>query len=267
MDSVSVVLVANELYHDWALPGVLGAFLIALAQAAYVVLSTKRREVTKHYLRIREILAGTFRTTLFREVRAVFKAVEDRLPSALMRRGIDDDHRSQFELLLEGLSGLDPDEAEAADYELVLQHQLAGVVTSRVEALLVEAERAASGDDHGRGAGGLVISFHEATVDDFVYLARALHLTRKREERFDLGRKWSRRSFYVLVPSYAALVGSMLFQEAWAYWVAVGALIGFGTSALVSLIASSVALGSLWWLAEKAEAPDTDRLFRTEMTS
>ena len=91
----------------------LAIILIPLVQAAYVVLAKKPRDVISHYLSIRQSLAGTFRRTLFTEVRAVFTEIEDNLPFVLTQPDSNYEARSRFDLLAEGLVQIAADEDKA----------------------------------------------------------------------------------------------------------------------------------------------------------
>jgi hypothetical protein len=254
----------NALHHEWALPGVLAVFVVALVQVAYVLLSKKEIVVTAQYLRIREVLAGTFRRTLLREVRAVFKAVEEYLPATLIRRGPGEGDRSRFDLLAEGLRELDEEDGDARDAQRVLRNMLAGVLIGRVDALIAEAEADLDPTDPGDRP-RLHVSFAESTVDDFVYLARALRLTRRHQHRFRVGRRWARRLLHFLIPAYAVLIVAMLVPNEWAYWIAVAALSVVLVGGLGSLVASSVAIRAQSWLEEKADSPDPTKLFESEL--
>ena len=280
MDSVAVAMAANSLHHEWPLPGVLVVFVIALFQAGYIVLSKKHQHVTASYLAIREVLAGTFRTALLREVRAVFQVVEQYLPAALIEHG-PDLGPSRFQLLLDGLAplvrqkGQDDEVADQEDrgdktgerdmYEIVLRDALTEAVVSRFDALISEAERATTHGAPGSARQPLSISFAESTVEDLVYLARALHLTRKHQTRFYTGRLWAQRFLVALLIAFALLMTAMLITASWGYWLAIGALTLFAVTGVGSLISSYVALRAVNWLEEKAQAPDTDNLFRNEL--
>ena len=256
----------NGLYHEWALPALLAFILIPLAQAAYVVLAKKQRDVTSHYLSIRQALAGTFRRTLFTEVRAVFTEIEDHLPFVLTRRDSNEEARSRFDLLAEGLVQVAADEDNGiTTYRALLRDSLAGALVSRVDALLTAEERSMQELTDEARAGYFNISFAESTVDDFVYLAQALRLTRRRQQAFTRGRQWIYRLLYAIIPSFIVLVASLLIDKPWAYWLGIGALSLFALAVICFVIATGAALRASAWLEEKAAGPDPNRSIRSEI--
>lgn len=247
----------NGLYHEWALPTLLAVILIPLAQAAYVVLAKKQSDVTGHYLSIRQALAGTFRRTLFAEVRAVFKEIEDHLPFILTNRHSEDESRSRFDLLAEGLVQIATDEDNSMPaYRTLLRDSLAGALVSRVDALLTAEERSMQDASEGTPHGYFNISFAESTVDDLVYLAQTLQLTRRRQRAFTRGREWTYRLLYGLIPTFVVLVTSILIDEPWAYWLGIVALSLFALAVICFLVATGTALRASAWLEEKADGRD-----------
>ena len=258
----------NDLYHEWALAALLAIILIPLVQAAYVVLAKKQRDVIRHYLSIRQSLAGTFRRTLFREVRAVFTEIEDHLPFVLTQPNSSDEARSRFDLLAEGLVQVQADEENGlAMRRTLLRDALAGALVSRVDALLAAEERSTQEQPHEAPPAHFNISFAESTVDDFVYLAQALQLTRQRQRAFTRGRQWTYRLLYGIIPSFVVLVASLLFDTHWAYSLGIGALSTFSVAVICFVVATGVALRARAWLEEKADGPDTNRLIRSEIGS
>jgi hypothetical protein len=258
-DTIAAV-VGNTLHHDWALPTLLGIFAIPLAQAAFYLLTRKTQEVTGHYLAVREVLAGVFRSSLLAEVKAVFRAVEDLLPALLTQKGPNDE-RSRFDALSDGLAALDPDDPDA--HQELLRDSLAGVLTHRIAGLFHQLEQPDWREEDGRFTPR--ISFSEATVEEFIFLAGAVQATRRRRDDVWRGQVWSRRLLAAVLFSLAVLTASLLIQARWAYWISIGATSAFLLTSIGCAYACYVGTTGAAWLREMAEHPEALETIRAQL--
>lgn len=301
LDSVSVSAASNPLLHEWDLLAGLVAALLLVVQAVYVVYRRKPRDVTSSYLKIRERLTGVFQQSLIEESRAIFAAIDEELPYALVERtdtsyllgalkgrdlsaSVDSDTAidppdeqdidapvpepsgTRFDILAYGIARLSEDDDQHVVLRALLQNALGGILVGRVNNLLTGAEKAAqariAGAEPDLGSTRLNITFAESTVEKLVMLADSMRETRRHRQYFFRGRNYTTIIAPVALVVVLLCLVSMLIDTRWAYWVGAISIVCFFTAVASLLVCVGLALFGAHWLEEMADDADPIKLLR-----
>ncbi len=199
---------ANSLYHEWGLIAAAWGLCLPLLGGVWWLLKLKSEEITASALKIQSSLAGLMERTFHLEALKVFELIDDQLPYALSQVDAENARASAFDRLCLGLRDLDPNQPDRGKYRSLLEHALAGIISTEARKLL-----------GGPTPAGLRFSFRHETKRLLAYIAEQTTRSKKKERTYS--KATSRTTALFIVAPIAVLLGTpcVVIDQLWAFYV------------------------------------------------
>ena len=245
------IALTNTFYQQWGLVGVVIGTLAIFISFLRWLWNLDVSSTWAARLKIVNGLAGMFQNTVLEEAEKVIELIDDYLPTALSQADDSLAQPSAFDDFCRRIRELEDDEFNREVVRFSLTESLAGILSTEVRRL-IHSERTSDATGHG-GSYNLYSGFEFETQQKLRFLAKKSVQAKKKENRFDLGRRWIPRFWVSAMVFLLLFIPSAFFNREWAFYLGAGALLLFVGTMVIGAYVFLTFHNSRNWLEEESE--------------